>query len=915
DDWGEQCSVTGTDKVTQVTQSNPILKTVRSWVQSSDATPLITGMSEVKTNTFGKPEWSKALDASGSMVSQIDYLYDGLGRCIEEIDPMRQSTLFSYDARSRLAKTTLPDRTVVEKDYAGHSTQALPISIRVTAADASVTTLLGEQSYDGLDRQTHIKVGPRTTRYLYDGGQMQVDRLITPGDRTIHYKYRLGLTDQPVQTIADDEQADFTYDSATASISSSQNSSSRSEFDYDLFGQLKRERRIESGQTWETVFSTSLGGRQLGRLDASGLHTAYEYDPQGRIKSAKQGQLQAAFEYSSLGQAHRTITTDLSSGHTLQTTVGYDDQGREVERTVELQGQETHRISQTWRPDGKLLTRHLQAEKRSLLDERFEYDIRGRLHVHTCGGERPPQDRYRNPIQQQRFYFDALDNITKVSSTFVDGSSDEATFYFASNDPTQLERIVHTHAAYPGSVSLIYDVEGNLVRDENAQHLAYDSQSRLLHVTTVEKALAGQYRYDAHNHLVAVQQAKQDETLRFYQGERLAALVQGSETTSFLYDGANPLGQQVFGNDHQTVLFMSDAKQTILAESQAEQLRTAVYSAYGERNPDSDLHSLLGFNGEVRDEISGWYLLGRGYRAYNPTLMRFHSPDSLSPFGAGGLNPYVYCLGDPIGLVDPTGHMSRGLLLGLNIAGLLLGLIGTVATGGVTAPALSVQFVLLAGAQVTGVAATVTGGVGLYTSDLQAKKVLGGISMALGIASLALGSATIATGVSKWFGRGANMAGADDLTSPVPLEDYFGKGSIPRPKLTPAQVKKAEGISASSQTDTAADVGKTFATQSTQTDSLQPGIGSIGSSKPQPPPNPLLDGIKAGVRLRKTTAGSSSQATGPTNELAAFFAGIEPGSKTKFSVREILQNTKGIRAQQTSLIGEKPRTTGAESFF
>ncbi|MFC9753074.1 RHS repeat-associated core domain-containing protein [Streptomyces sp. NPDC056921] len=38
------------------------------------------------------------------------------------------------------------------------------------------------------------------------------------------------------------------------------------------------------------------------------------------------------------------------------------------------------------------------------------------------------------------------------------------------------------------------------------------------------------------------------------------------------------------------------------------------------------------------------------------TLARFHSPDSLSPFGDAGLNAYAYCLGDPINRVDPTGH-------------------------------------------------------------------------------------------------------------------------------------------------------------------------------------------------------------------------------------------------------------------
>jgi len=50
--------------------------------------------------------------------------------------------------------------------------------------------------------------------------------------------------------------------------------------------------------------------------------------------------------------------------------------------------------------------------------------------------------------------------------------------------------------------------------------------------------------------------------------------------------------------------------------------------------------------------------LGNGYRAFNPVLMRFNSPDSLSPFGRGGLNAYAYCVGDPVNRSDPNGHWS-----------------------------------------------------------------------------------------------------------------------------------------------------------------------------------------------------------------------------------------------------------------
>lgn len=38
--------------------------------------------------------------------------------------------------------------------------------------------------------------------------------------------------------------------------------------------------------------------------------------------------------------------------------------------------------------------------------------------------------------------------------------------------------------------------------------------------------------------------------------------------------------------------------------------------------------------------------------------MRFHRPDSMSPMGAGGLNCYAYCGGDPVNHTDPSGHMK-----------------------------------------------------------------------------------------------------------------------------------------------------------------------------------------------------------------------------------------------------------------
>ncbi|WP_455885795.1 RHS repeat-associated core domain-containing protein [Pseudomonas rustica] len=81
------------------------------------------------------------------------------------------------------------------------------------------------------------------------------------------------------------------------------------------------------------------------------------------------------------------------------------------------------------------------------------------------------------------------------------------------------------------------------------------------------------------------------------------------------------------------------------------------YGPYGYHFTWPRLVSLLGFNGQYLDFVAGFYLLGAGCRGYFPNLMRFNSPDGVSPFGRGGINAYAYCLGDPVNLHDPSGHV------------------------------------------------------------------------------------------------------------------------------------------------------------------------------------------------------------------------------------------------------------------
>jgi RHS repeat-associated protein len=149
-------------------------------------------------------------------------------------------------------------------------------------------------------------------------------------------------------------------------------------------------------------------------------------------------------------------------------------------------------------------------------------------------------------------------------------------------------------------------------------------------------------------------------------------------------------------------------------------------------------YSLTGFNGQRPDPVSGHSHLGNGYRAYNPVLGRFTAPDSMSPFGAGGINPYAYCAGDPVNRTDPSGHIS-----GMAIAGMVMGAIGILMAPFTAGQSLTVMSCLTAGLEIISGATAIAAG-GLEDVSPQASSALGGVSLATGMLSLGIGLAKMA---------------------------------------------------------------------------------------------------------------------------------------------------------------------------
>ena len=163
--------------------------------------------------------------------------------------------------------------------------------------------------------------------------------------------------------------------------------------------------------------------------------------------------------------------------------------------------------------------------------------------------------------------------------------------------------------------------------------------------------LQTRYQYDPLDRLSGLNSLR-----RFYCAKRIAMELEGDTPRRFFEHDSQPLAQLHDDSSH-TVLLAADLQGSVLHALNPQAHQPQAYSPYGHAPVQTGLLSALGFNGERPDAMTGHYLLGQGYRAYNPVLMRFNSPDSWSPFGEGGINTYMYCSADPINRNDPSGHV------------------------------------------------------------------------------------------------------------------------------------------------------------------------------------------------------------------------------------------------------------------
>lgn len=144
----------------------------------------------------------------------------------------------------------------------------------------------------------------------------------------------------------------------------------------------------------------------------------------------------------------------------------------------------------------------------------------------------------------------------------------------------------------------------------------------------------------------------------FYQNKQTHTVTTGQQQRSIFRGLTATLAQHQLGARTSCSLLATDINASVVIASDMISIEKHSYSAYGISATIPSSQSLLGYNGEHLS-LRNLYLLGNGRRPFSPAIMRFLSPDGISPFGKGGMNCYAYCSNDPINYTDPSGHMQK----------------------------------------------------------------------------------------------------------------------------------------------------------------------------------------------------------------------------------------------------------------
>ncbi|MCW8336323.1 RHS repeat protein, partial [Vibrio paucivorans] len=534
DPYGETSKVVHPNGIVELSEQNRATLT---------ATHQIEGLLTETTvfNLSGQEVQKESRDNTGNRLARTAYTYDGWGNTLTVTDTAGHVTTMEYDESDRLTvtKRTIDGQPVQETlRYQKHTLEALPDEIDVN------TTVLGERTYDGLNRKVWETGAGGTKQWSYSGASSLPSGKVTPTGDHLTFTNNPHLLKVTAVEVAGDPSlsATYTYDSITGSVLDCLNQGANISLSYNRLGQLVSETTLLNDFSTRTAtYSYSLDGRLLSRTDFFGNTTRFTYDSAGRPSEVTTAYTdrtsQASIVYDAFSRPG-TITTD-DGTNTVTIELVYNALGRESLRTVNVEGevQSSLSIEQSYNEDMQV-SQKVYRDADGTTVEDMQYDDLHRLTHYMVTGPNAPSDQYGNVLREQQFEYDVYGNITRVESYFSDGTGNIMVNSYAPDNLVQLANQTNTHPDYPATIDFNYDDAGNLLTDDLEEHrYRYNALGQMSHIDTPNGDEISRYQYDATGRVVS-------QTL---DGQLLYLYYQGSQLVNELSDGVYSSYQSMSG--------------------------------------------------------------------------------------------------------------------------------------------------------------------------------------------------------------------------------------------------------------------------------------------------------------------------------------------------------------------------------
>lgn len=496
-------------------------------------------LSNAPVTTYGYDLDGNLTSVTDPLGNQTTYVYDALGRKIEEIDPAPDGTSgapgsitrYGYDLNGNLIWTIDP----LGNQLLGDDPTSAAIAAMVANHQDTTTT-----SYDALNRKIEddgadADGNPATTgdipitTYAYDldGNLISVT---DPSDNVTQYTYD-ALNRQTSETIHTDAYGDVTettaYNADGEETSSTDFDGRVMQFTYDDLGRKIQEVwKNADGTTANTINSTyDLDGNLLSTSDDNSSYT-YTYDAQDRLLSSdnsgtpNQPHIVLTYAYDADGRNTSAILT-VNGAVDMTDTYVYDDLGRVISVTQNVSDGSAQEVTFSYDLDGQLVQTQSSngtgGSLPALLNCTYQYDDAGHLVSiqHTTTTD--------TTLADYSYVYDANNRTTQMQDT--DGETD-----YTYDDNGQL--LSASGSATSGGQSYQYDDNGNRVSSTDSAGTGtytvgadnrllsdgtytyeYDQEGNRIERTNISTGEVTLYSYDLMNRLTGVTEKSADGTL------------------------------------------------------------------------------------------------------------------------------------------------------------------------------------------------------------------------------------------------------------------------------------------------------------------------------------------------------------------------------------------------------------------